>query len=189
MTRKDIVTLPKKVLRERSRRINVITDEVKQLAEDMMNVTLDWEDHRKNEFGVALAAVQIGQLQRIVVIRNNFRDKQDRGFKVFINPEIVKYDGEIEEKPEGCLSIKDMYGLVPRYSKVKVKALNLEGKKVRVTANGFLARVFQHEIDHTHGKMFIDRVKGNKFYHLNTEGELEPLTEAQIKTRNYLTSK
>lgn len=189
MTRKDIITLPNNVLRKRSRRINVITDEVKQLAEDMMHVTLDWEDHRKNEFGVALAAVQIGQLQRIVVIRNNFRDKQDRGFKVFINPEIVKYDGEIEEKPEGCLSIKDMYGLVPRYTKVKVKALNLEGKKVRITANGFLARVFQHEIDHTHGKMFIDRVKGNKFYHLNSEGELEPLTEAQVQARNNLEGK
>lgn len=173
--------MPRKVLRERSKRVRVISPEVKQLAENMMAATLDWEDSRKNEFGVALAAVQVGALERVIVIRNNFRDKQDRGFRVFINPKIAKYSGDIEEKPEGCLSVKDLYGLVPRHTKVKIDALNLEGKPVRLTAEGFLARVFQHEIDHTNGKLFIDHVKENKFYHLNTDGELVPLTEAQFK--------
>jgi peptide deformylase len=113
MTRKDIITLPNKHLRQRSIRVGLVTDEVRQLVDDMEAATLDWEDHRDHELGVALAAVQIDRLQRVVVIRNNFEDKTDRSFQVLINPEITKYEGEIEEDYEGCLSIKDIYGKVP----------------------------------------------------------------------------
>jgi peptide deformylase len=189
MTRKDIITLPNKHLRQRSIRVGLVTDEVRQLVDDMEAATLDWEDHRDHELGVALAAVQIDRLQRVVVIRNNFEDKTDRSFQVLINPEITKYEGEIEEDYEGCLSIKDIYGKVPRHSKVRIKALNLAGKEVRLTAVGFLARVLQHEIDHTKGKVFIDHIKDKSeaFYTLTKDGSLEPLDyEKHIKNNEAL---
>ena len=103
--------------------------------------------------------------------------KQDHSFTVFINPEIVKLDGDIIEDYEGCLSTKDVYGKVPRHSKVKVKALDLDGKEFRVTAEGFLSRIFQHEIDHCNGIVFIDhlRDKPEAFFKLQEDGALEPL--------------
>lgn len=175
MSRK-LITLPNPHLRERSKKVGFIGDDIRQLVTDMESATLEWEDSRNHEVGVALAAIQIDALQRVVVIRNNFDDKTDRTFRVFINPEITKYEGELIADYEGCLSIKDVYGLVPRYSKIRVKAINEHGKEVRVTAEGFLARVFQHEIDHTNGIVFIDRIKDepDAFFHLNQEGKLEP---------------
>lgn len=155
----------------------------------MVSSTLDWEDNREHEVGVALAAIQINQPLRIVIIRNNFDNKNDRTFKVFINPEITKLEGEMVEDFEGCLSIRDVYGKVPRYSQVKVKALNEHGKSIRLTANGFLARVFQHEIDHTNGIVFIDHIKDNPlaFYKLETDGKLTELDyDKQIKNSRKL---
>jgi peptide deformylase len=178
MSSKDkIITLPNPHLRQRSKRIALITPEIKQLIKDMEAATLDWEDSRAHEVGVALAAVQIDELMRVVVIRNNFDDKKDRGFTAFINPEIIKYEGTVEEDYEGCLSVRDLYGKVPRHSKIRLKALNLNGKEVRVKAEGFLARVLQHEVDHTNGKLFIDHIKDRPeaFFHLTKEGSLEPL--------------
>lgn len=176
-SKEDIITLPHDSLRQRSQRVGLITPEIKQLVADMEAATLDWEDSREHEVGVALAAIQIDKKLRVVVIRHNFDNKKDRGFEVFINPEVTKYEGEIIEDYEGCLSIKDIYGKVPRHAKVRVKALGLNGKEVRVTAEGFLARVFQHEIDHTNGVLFIDHIKDNKeaFFKLDAEGHLEAL--------------
>lgn len=185
----QIITLPHKDLRKRSKKIGVVTDDILAIIEAMKAATLDWEDSREHEVGVALAAVQIDELYRIVVIRSNFDDKDDRTFQVFINPSIVKYDGEIVEDYEGCLSIKDIYGRVPRHSKVKITALDEAGKPFRLTAEGFLARVFQHEIDHTHGKLFIDHIKTNReaFYRLNSEGKLEALNyDVDIKDNHLL---
>jgi peptide deformylase len=124
-----------------------------------------------------LAAIQIDQPLRIVVVRNNYDNKDDHSFAVFINPEITKLEGDIIEDYEGCLSVKNIYGKVPRHSRVKVKARDIHGKEFRVTAEGFLARIFQHEIDHTHGIVFIDHIKDNPaaFFHLKGDGELEPL--------------
>ena len=142
-----------------------------------MGATLDWEDSRAHEVGVALAAIQIDVALRVVVIRHNFDDKKDRTFRVFINPEITKYEGDVVEDDEGCLSIKDIYGKVPRHSKVRIKAMNEQGREVRIKADGFLARVFQHEIDHTNGIVFIDHIKDNPgaFYRLDESGQLDPL--------------
>jgi peptide deformylase len=110
------------------------------------------------------------------VIRNDFDNKNDKSFSVFINPEIVKTEGEPTEELEGCLSVKDIYGSVARYPKVKVKALNLEGRPVRVTATDFLARVFQHEIDHTNGIVFVDRVDNpRKLFRLGSNGKFTPV--------------
>jgi peptide deformylase len=177
MTKDDIITLPNKHLRQRSKKVGVVGKEVRQLIADMEAATLDWEDSRAHEVGVALAAIQVDSLLRVVVIRNNFDDKKDRSFQVFINPEITKYEGKLLEDYEGCLSIKDVYGRVKRYEKVRVKATDENGQPVRVTANGFLARVFQHEIDHTNGIVFIDHIKedATAFFRLDAEGHLEPL--------------
>lgn len=176
-TKDNIITLPNSHLRERSKRVGVIDDKIKQLVDEMEAATLDWEDSRDHEVGVALAAVQIDHLQRVVVVRNNFDDKKDRSFITLINPEITKLEGEIEEDFEGCLSILDTYGKVPRYTKIRVKAQNIHGKEIRISAEGFLARVLQHEIDHTKGIVFVDHIKDKKdaFYHLNGEGKLEAL--------------
>lgn len=182
-TKEDIINLPNPNLRTRSKRVGIVTDEIKQLVKDMESVTLDWEDSRPHEFGIALAAIQIDKALRVVVIRNDFDNKDDRSFMTFINPEIVKKEGEIIEDHEGCLSVKDIYGMVPRHQKVKIKALDLDGKEFRVTAEDFLARVFQHEIDHTKGIVFVDHIQDNPdaFYHLAKSGKLEKIDYEQVK--------
>mgnify|MGYP000860923338 CR=1 FL=1 len=189
MDRNNIITLPNAHLRQRSQKVGIITDDIKQLIQQMKDATLDWEDSRDHEVGVALAAVQVDKLLRIVVVRNDFDDKKNREFTVFINPVIAKYEGKIIEDYEGCLSVKDIYGKVPRYDKVKVDATSEDGKKFRVTAEGFLARVFQHEIDHTNGIVFIDHIKDDPkaFYRLKDDGKLEPLDfEVHIKDNDDL---
>lgn len=177
MDKNNIITLPNPHLRNRSKRVGLLSPEIKKLIEDMKQATLDWEDSRDHEVGVALAAIQVDQPYRVVIIRNNFDDKEDRSFSVFINPEVTKHEGKLIEDFEGCLSIKDVYGKVKRYEKVKVKALNEEGREVRVTAEDFLARVFQHEIDHTNGKVFIDHIKDtpDAFFKLQNDGKLTKL--------------
>jgi peptide deformylase len=177
MTKDDIITLPNTHLRQRSKKVGVISPQIEKLITDMGAATLDWEDSRAHEVGVALAAVQIDEMLRIVVVRNNFDDKTDRTFQVFINPEITKYEGTQVEDYEGCLSVKDIYGRVKRYEKVRVKALDETGQPIRLTAEGFLARIFQHEIDHTNGIVFIDHIKedSSAFFRLDDEGHLEPL--------------
>jgi peptide deformylase len=183
LAKEDIITLPHPDLRRRSQKVGLITQEIRDIVEGMQHATLDWEESRDHEVGVALAAVQVDQLYRIVVLRNNFDDKDDKSFSIFINPQITKYEGEIEEDFEGCLSIRDVYGRVPRHSKVRVKALNLEGREVIVKAEGFLARIFQHEIDHTNGVVFIDHIRDRQeaFYRLSNSGRLEKLDyEADI---------
>ncbi len=184
MKKEDIITLPQSSLRSRSQKVGLITAEIKRVVADMEAATLDWEASREHEVGVALAAVQVDLLYRIVVIRNDFNNKEDHTFAVFINPQITKYEGDIEEDFEGCLSIRDVYGKVPRYTKVRVKALNLEGKEIRVTAEGFLARIFQHEIDHTNGIVFIDHIRDEPeaFFQLTSSGHLKKLDyETDIK--------
>jgi peptide deformylase len=148
----------------------------------MKSATVDWDQSRDHEVGVALAAVQIDRLYRIVIVRDDYNDKENQNFTVFINPEITKHEGKIEADFEGCLSVPNVYGKVPRHTKVRVKALNLEGREFRVSAEGFLARIFQHEIDHTHGIVFIDHIKDDPeaFYRLREDdGKLETLNYEQ----------
>jgi peptide deformylase len=184
----DIIVLPNEHLRQRSKKVGIISDDTLKLIEDMKTATLDWEDSRQHEVGVALAAVQIDVMQRVVVIRSNFEDKQDRSFTAFINPVITKYEGTIENDFEGCLSVRDIYGRVPRHTKVRVKAMDEEGREFRVTAEGFLARVFQHEIDHTNGIVFLDHIKDNDkaFFRLDVEGHLTPLDYEKDIRNNYV---
>ena len=177
MKKEDIITLPNTSLRQKSDRIHVITDEVRQLVKDMTSAALDWEDSRPHEISAALAAVQIDKLYRVVIVRSDFDDKDAREFTALINPEIVKYEGEVTEDFEGCLSVSHIYGKVPRHNRVRVKALDIDGNEIRLKADGFLARVLQHEIDHTNGTVFIDHIHGKKeaFFTLDQKGELQPL--------------
>lgn len=185
--RHAIITLPHDDLRQRSRKVKVITDDTKQLVADMETATLDWEASRPHELGVALAAVQIDHLERVVVVRKDFDNKDDRTFIPLINPEIIKTEGEPETDHEGCLSVRDVYGLVPRYPKVRVKALNLEGREVRIKAEGFLARVLQHEIDHTNGIVFVDHITAeDAFFKLDEDGKLEPFPYGEVKKSGVL---
>lgn len=186
MSRKDIITVPNLALRMRSQKVGLITEDIKRVIKRMEAATIDWEQSREHEVGVALAAPQIDKLLKIIVVRNNFDNKDDHAFTVFINPVITKYEGAIEEDFEGCLSVKDIYGKVPRHNKVRVKAIGLNGREFRVTAEGFLARIFQHEIDHLHGKLFIDHIKNNKeaFFRLMPDGKLQQLDYAKEVGKN-----
>jgi peptide deformylase len=175
--KEDIITLPHPHLRTKSNKVKVVTEDTLSLIDNMTAASLDWEDSRPHEISAALAAVQIDSLERVVIIRSSFEDKADREFTALINPEIVKYEGKIDYDYEGCLSVSYTYGKVPRHSKVRVRALDINGHEIRFKAEGFLARVIQHEVDHTNGILFIDHIKDqtDAFYTLNSQGELEPL--------------
>jgi len=177
MKKEDIITLPNEHLRHKSKKVHVITDDTRALVDDMVSASLDWEDSRPHEISAALAAVQIDKLERVVIVRSDFEDKSTRDFTTLINPEIVKYEGSVVADYEGCLSVSKVYGKVPRHTKIRVKALDLDGKQVRFKADGFLARVIQHEIDHTNGIVFVDHIQHDKtaFSSLDEKGELRPL--------------
>lgn len=184
MKKEDIIHLPNEHLREKSRKVHVITDETKQLIKEMTAAAIDWENSRPHEISAALAAVQVDRLERVVIVRSDFEDKEDKEFIALINPEIVKYEGNIVHDYEGCLSVQKIYGKVPRHSKVRVKAMNEQGEIIRIKAEGFLARVLQHEIDHTNGLVFIDHIKDDEkaFYTLDSKGDLQPLNyDKEIK--------
>jgi peptide deformylase len=188
MRKENIITLPNPHLREKSAKVHAVTDDIIQLIDDMTSASLDWEDSRPHEISAALAAVQIDNNQRVIIVRSDFEDKATRDFTTLINPEIVKYEGEVVSDYEGCLSVNNVYGLVPRHSKIRVKALDVEGNEVRFKAEGFLARVIQHEIDHTNGMVFIDHIKDETkaFYTLDEKGELQPLDYDENIRNNHI---
>lgn len=177
MTKDDVIALPHPSLRKKSQRVGIITQEILDTIENMKAATISWDLSRNHEVGVALAAVQINQLYKIVVVRNNYDNKGDLTFTTFINPRITKLEGKVEEDFEGCLSVRDIYGKIPRHNKVRVKAINERGQPFRLSAQGFLARIFQHEIDHTNGVLFIDHIRTSRdaFYKLKDDGSLEQL--------------
>lgn len=174
-THKNIITLPNDHLRQRSQRITQIDADTRQIISDMIAATLDWEAHRPNEVAVALAAVQIDKPVRIVIIRADFDNKENKNFQVLINPEITKYEGEIITDYEGCLSVKDVYGKVPRYSKIRGRAIDINGNRIKIkSTDPFLSRVLQHEVDHTNGICFVDHIAHNQdaFSVLTKSGDL-----------------
>lgn len=185
-TRKDIITLPHASLRKKSKRIKSVDASVRSLIKNMIDAGLDWEDNRKYEVCVGLAAVQIDDLRRVVILRTE--DADERKFDVLINPRVIKTYGELELDFEGCLSVKDIYGLVPRYPKVKVQALDENGKEIRVIAEGFQARLLQHEVDHVEGIVFIDHISDNKeaFHKINDEGKIVKLEYKYVKAAGIL---
>ena len=139
----DIRVLGDPVLREETSPVQQITDELRALAKDMF-------DTMYLAKGIGLAAPQVGRSERLAVV-----DVNDNPL-VIINPEIIELDSKTAKAEEGCLSIPDVYGDVERPNRVRVRALDLEGKSFEVEADDLLARCLQHEIDHLHGKLFID---------------------------------
>lgn len=177
MKKEDIITLPNNHLRQKAERVHVITDEVQDIVKEMIEASLDWEKSHPHEISAALAAPQIDKMYKIIIVRSDLDDKNNQEFTALINPKVVKFEGDIVTDFEGCLSITSIYGKVPRYEKVRVKALDIHGNEVHIKAEGFLARVLQHEIDHTNGILFVDHIRDDKdaFYTLDDDGELQPL--------------
>lgn len=149
----DIVTFPAESLRKQAETVEKITDEIKTLVKDMVETMYEAK-------GYGLAAPQVGKSLRILVLDDN-GSKGPRDPRVYINPEIVESEGEMLGE-EGCLSVPGEYASVKRFSCVKVKALNEKGEEVTVEADEQLARIFQHEIDHLNGVLFIDRLPSFK---------------------------
>ncbi len=146
---RPILTFPDPVLKQKATPITVITDEVRQLAQDMAETMYDAP-------GVGLAAPQVGVLQRLIVIDVAAKDEAPQLITV-INPVIVQGEGEVYEE-EGCLSVPDFSANVRRYETVVVKGLSLDGQERVWQADGLLAIAFQHEIDHLEGTLFVDRL-------------------------------
>ena len=137
---------PDPVLRQKAKRVKVIDASIRRLAEDMV-------DTMHHHEGVGLAANQVGVLKRVITI-----GMPEERVRVLINPEIIKREGE-REVEEGCLSVPEYRGLITRSIWVRAKALELEGKEVRIKADGLLAQALEHEIDHLNGILYIDHLK------------------------------
>jgi peptide deformylase len=189
LKKEDIITLPNAHLRQASETVADVNDpKIVELIDDMLEVVLDWEASRKHEVAVGLAAVQVDRLVRIAIVREDFDDYRNKNFFVMINPEIVKLEGLPVIEPEGCLSVKNMYGKVARYPKVKFKYTDRNGNQVEQTAKGFFARVVQHEIDHLDGTLYVDRVTNpeDSFFRLTASGDMVKLSYDEIKKDNIL---
>lgn len=174
MKTSPIITLPDLRLRRPSQSVKQITDQTLATIAKMKQAAIDWEEGREHELSTALTAIQIGIPERIVIVRTDLDQIENCDFTTLINPEIVKLQGKTIVDFEGCLSVPDFYGKVPRKEKVKIKAKNERGETFFLKAEGFLARILQHEIDHANGIPFVDRIKNNPkaFYKLQPNGEL-----------------
>jgi peptide deformylase len=150
MALREIIKLPDKRLRLVSDPVKAVDAELRALVDDMFEAMYDAP-------GVGLAAIQLGVAKRIVTVDTAKKDEPKQP-QVFINPEVVWTSEEKATYEEGCLSIPEYYEEVERPSQVKVKFLDLDGKTQEVEANGLLATVLQHEIDHTNGVLFIDHI-------------------------------
>ncbi|HEY8564793.1 MAG TPA: peptide deformylase [Beijerinckiaceae bacterium] len=150
MTIRPLVILPDPVLRQVSEPVGAVTDEIRQLAADMLETMYDAP-------GVGLAAIQIGVPKRVVTIDVS-KTEGEREPIVLLNPEITWTSEELNTYEEGCLSIPEYYGEVERPARVKVRYTNLDGATVEQEADGLFATCVQHEIDHLNGTLFIDHL-------------------------------
>ncbi|HOT92494.1 MAG TPA: peptide deformylase [Anaerolineae bacterium] len=153
MALREIITVGDPRLRTRSRPVEKVTPELRELIRDMIE-TMDAAN------GVGLAAVQVGVPLRVVVIETPEDEDDPNSGKLFVvlNPEIVKTGKETEIGTEGCLSVPGYAGEVERATEIVVRGLDRHGKPFRFRPRGFLARVFQHEIDHCNGILYTDRL-------------------------------
>jgi len=156
MALRQILTVADPVLRRKARRVNG-----KQEIARLQSLFDDMIETMREAPGVGLAATQIGVPLRVAVIEIPPDDNEPLSGRpiVLVNPEIIRAEGE-EESEEACLSVPNLAGQVPRAAAVTVRALDRHGRKMRIEATGFLARVLQHEIDHLDGIVFVDRVAG-----------------------------
>jgi len=150
----EILKYPDKFLRQPTNPVETIDDTIQRLIDDMA-------DTMYNEPGVGLAAIQVGMDKSIIVYDVAPRE-EGRDFQALINPEIVARSGSTISENEGCLSVPDFRADVKRDATVQVKGLDRDGNPVAIDAEGLLAVVLQHEIDHLHGILFIDRISALK---------------------------
>jgi peptide deformylase len=151
MALRPVLQFPDPRLRRVSKPIERVTDEIRTLAADMLEVMYD-------EPGIGLAAPQVGEAVRLVVMDTDWTEEgAERNPFVLVNPEILEREGTLSWL-EGCLSVPDFQAEVERAARVRVRALDLEGRESLHDAEGLRAVCFQHEIDHLDGKLFIDRI-------------------------------
>lgn len=139
------------ILHRKLKIISKVTPEILELTGEMKSKMAEWD-------GIGLAANQVGKDLRLFVIHKTLAEK-DKVPDVFVNPEITEYSKDCDELEEGCLSIPGYFSPIPRSKKIKIKALNEKGEKIRFKAKGVLARVLQHETDHLNGLLIKDRIK------------------------------
>ncbi len=156
----NIIKYPEKSLSQPSAPVDAIDDEVKKLIKDMGETMFHDE-------GVGLAAPQVGINKRVLVYNahatDTERENEDQEIVALINPEIIsKSEETFISENEGCLSVVDFRADVKRHVRVTVKALNIDGKKLEFDADGLLAVIMQHEIDHLDGVLFVDRISSLK---------------------------
>jgi peptide deformylase len=147
---RPLVILPDPVLRQVSKPVEQVDDDLRKLADDMLETMYDAP-------GIGLAAIQIGIPLRMLVI-DLAREDEPKAPHVFINPEIVARGDESSIHEEGCLSIPDYYAEVERPGEVTVSYVDRDGKKQEIAADDMMATCLQHEIDHLNGVLFIDHL-------------------------------
>ena len=142
------------VLRMESKRVSkemLVSSPTQKLIDDMMETMVEY-------IGVGLAAPQVHESLAIAVIESH-GPRGDIPMTVLVNPVVTVLDEDLIEDWEGCLSIPDFRGRVPRWRKLRVDALDRKGNTIQITAEGFFARVIQHEFDHLMGKVYLDRMR------------------------------
>ena len=149
---RTIVTLPDPVLRRKAHKVSNFDKDLQVLVEDMIETM-------RAAPGVGLAAPQVAQSVRLIVVEYGDEDDEDAPKKLYVmvNPEIAEASAEMTVGVEACLSVTGLVGDVERYEKIVVKGLNRYGKPAKVKVEGWLARIFQHEIDHLDGVLYTDR--------------------------------
>lgn len=158
-----ITKIGEEILRQKAQPVEEINDEIRQLANDMLETMIDAD-------GVGLAAPQIGRSIRMFVIMAD-----DDVKRVFINPQIIKTSNEVGPYDEGCLSIPQVYETIVRPLQVTVQAYDENGKRFTLDADGLLARCIQHENDHLDGVLYIDR--GDPDFAQKTEEQFKKRAE------------
>lgn len=153
MSVREVKLLGDPVLRKRAE--DVVFDADAGVSAEIRTLIADMFDTMYAEEGIGLAAPQIGESLRLIVI-----DPQEEGVAPFvvINPRIVSFSEELDRAEEGCLSLPGLREVVERPLQVAVEGLDREGKPTRIEADGLVARILQHEVDHIDGIMFLDRV-------------------------------
>jgi len=153
MALREIITVPNDVLRRKAHKITTFDKELQQTIDDMVETM-------REAPGVGLAAPQIGLTERLIVVEYDIDDEVEDGPKklyTIVNPEIIQASEETETGLEGCLSIPGLVGEVERNLEIVVRGQNRRGQPVKIKAEGWLARIFQHEIDHLDGILYTDR--------------------------------
>jgi peptide deformylase len=173
MATREIIIIGHPTLRQKARKVTRFGPELKQLIDDMT------ETMRKAP-GAGMAAPQVNVSEQVIVVELPADEEEGTPaeFYAFVNPEIIKTSHEVEDGQEGCLSIPGYLGEVPRHTMVVIRGLDVRGKPQRVRAKDYLARIFQHEIDHLEGVLFIDRVEDpGKIHKITAEEAAEPTPE------------